>query len=365
MLKPFFRPYIKYVAQIKHIFQTDSNSNSGLSEIELNDPIKEAQRLGACLSVPENAAISRKRKILTNPSGKKRLTRGKKDPKVGAWLRVQEHKNEYLIVAEACRLRCDACKETLSKKKSTVKKHIASAKHAQAKKGIELSKKKDQTLIQLLSKHDTANDPKGETLPQDMRIYRIESFLAAGIPLRKIDALRSFLEKYGHRLTSSTHLRQLIPSVHDKETLKKELSKTQAFSCIFYVSTRLGEALAIVVRFLDNAWNIQQRLVRLQTLAKSLKAEEIAQCLIKALAVDFCILPTNLLAAMKDGAAVNQAALRQVKFYFPQLFDVTCFSHTIDNVGKHFQFRVLDKFSQYWVSMFSHSPNVGLAWKTK
>ena len=68
---------------------------------------------------------------------------------------------------------------------------------------------------------------------------------------------------------------------------------------------------------------------------------------------------------MKDGAAVNQAALRQVKFYFPQLLDVTCFSHTIDNVGKHFEFRVLDTFAHYWVSMFSHSPAVALAWKTR
>ena len=32
---------------------------------------------------------------------------------------------------------------------------------------------------------------------------------------------------------------------------------------------------------------------------------------------------------------------------FPQLLDVTCFSHTIDNVGKHFEFRVLDTFAQY------------------
>ncbi|KAK3725851.1 hypothetical protein QZH41_014072, partial [Actinostola sp. cb2023] len=76
--------------------------------------------------------------------------------------------------------------------------------------------------------------------------------------------------------------------------------------------------------------------------------------------------PGALLAAMKDGASVNKAALQQVKFFFPQLLDVTCFSHTIDNVGKHsVEFRVLDTFAQYWVSMFSHSAAVRLAWKTK
>lgn len=69
---------------------------------------------------------------------------------------------------------------------------------------------------------------------------------------------------------------------------------------------------------------------------------------------------------MKDGAALNQAALRQVKFYFSQLLDVTCFLHTIDNVGKHF-----DKFAQYWVRLFvclrkfSHSPAAGLAWRNR
>ena len=71
-----------------------------------------------------------------------------------------------------------------------------------------------------------------------MRLYRfylIQSFLTAGIPLSKIDCLRFFLEKYGHRLTSQSHLRVLIPSVlqNEKETLKLELSEAKAVSTIF------------------------------------------------------------------------------------------------------------------------------------
>ena len=68
---------------------------------------------------------------------------------------------------------------------------------------------------------------------------------------------------------------------------------------------------------------------------------------------------------MKDGASVNQPELQQVRFLFPQLLDVTCFSHTIDNVGKHFEFRVLHTFAQYWVSLFSHSAAARLAWKAR
>ena len=85
----------------------------------------------------------------------------------------------------------------------------------------------------------------------------------------------------------------------------------------------------------------------------------------QSLAVEYSIRPGLLLAAMKDGAWVNRAALEQVKFYFPQLLDITCFSHTTDNVGKHFEFRVLDRFTQLWVAMFSHSAAVRLAWKAR
>ena len=41
---------------------------------------------------------------------------------------------------------------------------------------------------------------------------------------------------------------------------------------------------------------------------------------------------------MRDGAAVNGAALRQLKFFYADLLDVVCFfSHTLDNVGSHFE----------------------------
>ena len=140
-------------------------------------------------------------------------------------------------------------------------------------------------MLELLGRNDQAKHPKGETLPHDMRLYRfdlIQSFLTAGIPLFKIDCLCLFLNKYGHWLTSQSHLRELIPSVlqKEKETLKSELSEAKAVSTIFDGSTRLGEDLAFIVQFVNSQWNVQQRLVRLQVLAKSLKAGELAQCLI-------------------------------------------------------------------------------------
>ena len=110
-----------------------------------------------------------------------------------------------------------------------------------------------------------------------------------------------------------------IRSSKRKGTLKSELSEAKAVLTIFDGSTRLGEALAIILLFDDSQRNVQQRLVREQVLQKRLKAEQLAQCLIQALALEYAIQPGALLAAMNDGASVNQAVLQQAKFFFPQL----------------------------------------------
>ena len=220
------------------------------------------------------------------------------------------------------------------KKKSSVKKHVASQKHLKSKDVLKREKTKEQSIKDLLKKNSEA---KGATLPEEMRLHRyelVESLLKAGIPLLKVDNL----EKYGHRLTSRTHLTELIPLVlkKEKDTVKSEIAKNDAFSVIFDGSTRLGEALAIVVRFIDEQWNIQQRLVKLEVLAMSLKAAELAQRLIQCLAIEYSIQPNQIFAAMRDGAAVNEAGLRQISFFFPNIFNVPCFSHTIDKCWEAF-----------------------------
>ena len=345
--------------------QSDSPCSS--DHDEYSDPLKIAASAGARLSTPEKGNISRKRKVHTNPEEKKSNMRGSVNPNVSLWDRVNELKDQCLTVVSG-NLRCDACKETISKKKSSVKKHVASAKHIKALENVKNSKMKDQNIKDLLAK--TSGKAKGATLPEDMRLYRyelVEALLKAGIPLLKVDILRPFLEKYGHRLTSRNHRAELIPMIRQREIdlVKSEVAANSAFSVIFDGSTRLGEALVIVVRYIDKGWNIQQRLLKLEVLAKSMNAEELAQRLIQCLAVEYGIQPNQLLAPMRDGASVNEAGLRQVMFFFPNILNVICFSHTIDNVGKHFKFSVLDTFSRSWNTMFSLSPAAPLLWKTR
>ena len=132
-----------------------------------------------------------------------------------------------------------------------------------------------------------------------------------------------------------------------------ELESVKEASVIFDGTARMGEALAIIVRFVQEDFIPTQRLIRLEVLAKALKGDELAQRLMSCLVVKHNFGPNTIIGGIRDGAAVNGAALRQLKFFYSNLFDVVCFSHTIDNVGNHFEFRILDSFIQYCVSLHS------------
>ena len=230
------------------------------------------------------------------------------------------------------------------------------------------SKSESQTITACLQRRDNSEKACGSTLPAEMfRFEVVESFLSGGIALAKVDALRPLLEKYGHRLTNCAHLSELIPAVleNEKDKLKKELKDVKEASVIFDGTARLGEALAVIVRYVQENFQPTQCLIRLNILAKALKGEELAQRLMSCLAVDCHFGPTAIIGGMRDGASVNGAALRQLMFFYPKLFDVVCFSHTIDNVGNHFEFKILDLFAWYWISMFSHSYNARLVWRER
>ena len=47
---------------------------------------------------------------------------------------------------------------------------------------------------------------------------------------------------------------------------------------------------------------------------------------------------------------------------YPNILDVGCFSHTIDNAGEHFSTPVLDEFIHSWISLFSHSAKARIRW---
>ena len=259
------------------------------------------------LRAPSQSALMRKRKVQVNrppqPGVRKKKPSCSTDPKrVSVVQRVKEFENEMLINSSG-KLFCSACREELSLKLSIVKNHVESAKHSRHKQS------REQDIAQAFQVYE---QEVGESLPEAHKLWRVKvitTFLKAGVPLGKVDKFRGLLEEHAYSLSDRRGMSDLIPFIQSEEQqqIKAEL-QGENVSVIFDGTTRLGEALVIVLRFVDD-FVIKQRLVRFLTLTKSLTGEEIARELINVLSVEYSISSERVLASMRDRASSTQCEL--------------------------------------------------------
>ena len=119
----------------------------------MNDPILVATNNGANLSVPKSSSISRKRKIHVQGRHKGRGSGTRATKATSAWDRLKEYPSQHFAVVSG-NLRCNACSETISLKKSSIEKHIKSSKHTKGISRIARDKKESQSIMECLQRHD-------------------------------------------------------------------------------------------------------------------------------------------------------------------------------------------------------------------
>lgn len=335
---------------------TSSNSSSSGNE--------EVARFRSNFRAANRTELTRTRTIRHTPYRKKPSC--STDPKsIAPTKRVHEFPTEELSLS-AGKLFCNACREELSLKLSIIKLHIASSKHIAGKESLAKIEARERDIAKALQSYDKQENPSGQTLPEAHRVYRIKvvtTFLKAGVPLNKLHHFRDLLEERAYKLADPRGMHDLIPFVADDEQnrIKQEIDRKDV-GVIFDGTTRLGEAIAVIVRFVDD-WDIVQRLIRVQLLVKSMTGEEIARELVNVISVEYGIGVNRLLAAMHDRASANTVAMTTIKVLYPNMFDVGCYSHTLDHVGERFKTPVLDDFIRLWISLFSHSPRTRFKWK--
>ena len=324
------------------------------------------------LRAPSQSELMRKRKVRVNrpphTAARKKKPACSTDPKsVSVVQRVKEFSGEMLIDS-AGKLFCSACREELSLKLSIVKNHVESAKHSRHKTLVKEKRSREQDIAQAFQMYEQKVHPAGESLPEAHKLWRVKvvtTFLKAGVPLGKVEMFRNLLEEHAYSLSDRRGMSDLIPFIQSEEQqqIKAEMQGKKV-SFIFDGTTRLGEALVIVLRFVDE-FVIKQRLVRFITLTKSMTGEEIARELINVLSVEYSISSERVLAAMRDRASSNGVAIRTLKVVYPNMVDIGCYSHTIDLVGEKFCTPNLDSFIHLWFSLFAHSPRARLLWKNR
>ena len=100
---------------------------------------------------------------------------------------------------------------------------------------------------------------RGETLPEAQQVYRVKvmkTFLQAGVPIAKLDVFREILEENGYRLCTQRYMFDLIPFILNEQLaeIKREIDGK---FFIFDGTTHTCEALAVVIRFINDDFVIQ------------------------------------------------------------------------------------------------------------
>ena len=148
----------------------------------------------------------------------------------------------------------------------------------------------------------------------------------------------------------NSHLAKIMPFLSDVEMkkVKDEVAAAKELVVIFDGTTYCAETLAILFRYITaDDWTIQQSLVCMHVLAKSLSGPQLARELGTCLSTRFQLPPQKVIAAVRDGAVVNRAPLCQGKVLsYPSIFDIICFSHSLDNVGKNFSTTNVDAMAK-------------------
>ena len=72
-----------------------------------------------------------------------------------------------------------------------------------------------------------------------------------------MDSFRDLLEENAFRLTDRRNMQDYVPFIlKEEETRIHSEIDGQQLSVIFYVTSRLGEALAVVLRFVNRDWSV-------------------------------------------------------------------------------------------------------------
>ena len=97
----------------------------------------------------------------------------------------------------------------------------------------------------------------------------MQVFLKVGVPIGKVDLFQELLEETAFRLTGRRFLFNLILFILQEDGIIKNEINGRDVGVIFDGTTGFGEALVILLQYISDTWTIEQRLVCVQLLAKS------------------------------------------------------------------------------------------------
>ena len=276
--------------------------------------------------------------------------------------RILEHPDQGFIVDpnDKSMLYCQPCKASYGTTNQAVRQHLASDKHKENLDKWQSKEPERNLLLEVLESHRNegsrasgaiAGGGRGPSLSLasiEFRAEVVQTSMAAGSPLLKLDTWRPLLEKYAHLpLTTAAHLSELVPPLHrleekyfrewagltERGSAGAQEVDAEKLAVIFDGTTRDGEAFVVLARKINKDTCLpEQRVMAVKLYARTgMKATEIAGALVEIICTRWGIDGKNIICMARDRASSNTAALEHAMFtaVFPNFLDSNCFAHTL------------------------------------
>lgn len=185
------------------------------------------------------------------------------------------------------------------------------------------------------------------------RLRTVETFLASGTPLQRMQYFRPLLERNGLSLSDHSHMRTYVPKIEAMEIsiLKKEINN-QWLSVAFDGTSRMGEAINITGRWCSADFKLQHRLLHFVTTKHHLKGPQFASLITRVLCTNLSINPDHIIGFSRDSVSVNGAACRMLcEATFGNAENFLCICHTLNNTGEEIKFHTLEAFMTPWLEL--------------
>lgn len=284
--------------------------------------------------------------------------------------RVQMFPDQSLCVTvtpKGIMLFCQCCPKEIQNLMGTIKTHLASDRHKERLKKWLQKSTSDNRVAKFLHEYFKKNpNEKDASVNHELQVYRwrvVEACMHAGIPLKKIDRLRTLLERGGLALTSSAHMRSFVAKIEafEWETLKDEVRGQDV--CLIYDGTsRLGECTAVLLRWCSPSFQLEQRLIALRSVAKHMNGDTLGPFLIDVLG-SLGVRSSSVVCLSRDSCATNGKAELSIKPILPRCDSMLCVSHTLSHCAEHVDLPVLKEFSTPWLSLVQHHPTAKSMWQ--
>lgn len=262
---------------------------------------------------------------------------------------------------------CQCCPKTIQNILGTIKTHIASDRHKERLKNWMKRGCVDDTIREFLHEYFAAHPrEKDSSVGVDEQVYRwrvVEACLGAGIPLEKIDSVRTVLERGGVGLTHSSHLKLFIPKIEGFEMRRLIAEvKDQPICLIYDGSTRLGECTAVLMRWCSAEFEIEQRVIALRTVKKHMSGDTLGPFLIDVIG-QLGVRSSSIVCLSRDSCATNGKAERNIKPILSNSESMMCISHTLSHCAEHVDLPTLKAFMTPWLSLVQHHSSAKSLWK--